>query len=135
MKAILVLALLAAFVAPTGTSPAVSAPETTLSDVVADFLAEPGAAARMDVIVTFHDRSGLERLRGIAPDAATTRTLPMALANLWDSAAPVAVARAAGLHVSRTDGTPLRYNRPDPWLPDLVVCRPELTDRVLELLK
>jgi 3'(2'), 5'-bisphosphate nucleotidase len=51
----------------------------------------------------------------------------------WDSAAPVAVARAAGLHTSRVDGSPLRYNRPDPWLPDLVVCRPELADAILEV--
>lgn len=49
----------------------------------------------------------------------------------WDSAAPSAVARAAGLHASRLDGTPLVYNRPDPWLPDLVVCRPELAARIL----
>jgi 3'(2'), 5'-bisphosphate nucleotidase len=49
----------------------------------------------------------------------------------WDSAAPVAVARAAGLHTSRLDGSPLRYNRPDPLLPDLVVCRPEHADAVL----
>lgn len=49
----------------------------------------------------------------------------------WDSAAPAAVALAAGLHVSRLDGSPLVYNRPDPWLPDLVVCRPELADDVL----
>jgi 3'(2'), 5'-bisphosphate nucleotidase len=49
----------------------------------------------------------------------------------WDSAAPAAVAAAAGLHVSRIDGTPLRYNRPDPWLPDLLICRPELADAVL----
>ena len=40
----------------------------------------------------------------------------------WDSAAPVAVARAAGLHTSRVDGSPLIYNQPDPLLPDLVVC-------------
>ncbi|HWN35538.1 MAG TPA: 3'(2'),5'-bisphosphate nucleotidase CysQ [Pseudonocardia sp.] len=46
----------------------------------------------------------------------------------WDSAAPVAVAVAAGLHASRLDGGPLRYNRPDPLLPDLFVCRPELVD-------
>ncbi|KJK46046.1 MFS transporter [Lentzea aerocolonigenes] len=44
----------------------------------------------------------------------------------WDSAAPVAVARAAGLHASRVDGRPLEYNQPDPWLPDLLICRPEL---------
>jgi 3'(2'), 5'-bisphosphate nucleotidase len=49
----------------------------------------------------------------------------------WDSAAPVAVARAAGLHTSRIDGSPLQYNRPDPLLPDLVVCRREFADAVL----
>jgi 3'(2'), 5'-bisphosphate nucleotidase len=49
----------------------------------------------------------------------------------WDSAAPVAVARAAGLHASRIDGSPLEYNRADPLLPDLVVCRPEYADAVL----
>jgi 3'(2'), 5'-bisphosphate nucleotidase len=49
----------------------------------------------------------------------------------WDSAAPVAVARAAGLHTSRIDGSPLEYNRADPLLPDLMVCRPEYADAVL----
>jgi 3'(2'), 5'-bisphosphate nucleotidase len=49
----------------------------------------------------------------------------------WDSAAPVAVAHAAGLHTSRLDGSPLEYNRPDPLLPDLVVCGPEYVDAVL----
>ncbi|KLO27647.1 MFS transporter [Mycolicibacter heraklionensis] len=49
----------------------------------------------------------------------------------WDSAAPVAVARAAGLHTSRIDGSALAYNRPDPLLPDLVVCRPEYAQAVL----
>jgi 3'(2'), 5'-bisphosphate nucleotidase len=49
----------------------------------------------------------------------------------WDSAAPVAVARAAGLHTSRIDGSPLLYNQADVLLPDLVVCRPELADAVL----
>lgn len=44
----------------------------------------------------------------------------------WDSAAPVAVARGAGLHTSRIDGSPLIYNRADPLLTDLVVCRPKL---------
>jgi 3'(2'), 5'-bisphosphate nucleotidase len=52
----------------------------------------------------------------------------------WDSCAPAAVAAAAGLHVSRIDGTPLRYNRPDPWLPDLLVCRAELAAAVLDAL-
>jgi 3'(2'), 5'-bisphosphate nucleotidase len=49
----------------------------------------------------------------------------------WDSAAPVAVARAAGLHTSRIDGSALAYNQPDPKLPDVVVCRPELAAAVL----
>jgi 3'(2'), 5'-bisphosphate nucleotidase len=53
----------------------------------------------------------------------------------WDSAAPVAVAAAAGLHVSRLDGSPLRYNQRDPWLPDLLVCRPELADTVIQLCR
>ncbi|MEB8339563.1 3'(2'),5'-bisphosphate nucleotidase CysQ [Streptomyces endophyticus] len=52
----------------------------------------------------------------------------------WDSAAPVAVARAAGLHVSRIDGSELRYNQENPWLPDLLICRPELADRALGVL-
>jgi 3'(2'), 5'-bisphosphate nucleotidase len=50
----------------------------------------------------------------------------------WDSCAPVAVARAAGLHTSRLDGSPLVYNERDPYLPDLLVCRPELADAVIE---
>jgi 3'(2'), 5'-bisphosphate nucleotidase len=53
----------------------------------------------------------------------------------WDSAAPVAVARAAGLTTCRLDGSPLVYNEPDPWLPDLVVCRPELAERVLAAVR
>lgn len=51
----------------------------------------------------------------------------------WDSCAPVAVARAAGLHVSRIDGSEPRYNQKDPYMPDLLVCRPELAQRVLKL--
>ena len=53
----------------------------------------------------------------------------------WDSAAPVAVARAAGLHTSRIDGSELRYNQTDLLLPDLVVCRPEYADAVLTALR
>jgi 3'(2'), 5'-bisphosphate nucleotidase len=52
----------------------------------------------------------------------------------WDSAAPVGVAVAAGLHASRIDGSPLRYNRPDPTLPDLLVCRAELARPLLAAL-
>jgi 3'(2'), 5'-bisphosphate nucleotidase len=53
----------------------------------------------------------------------------------WDSAAPVAVARAAGLFTSRIDGSPLVYNQSDVSLPDLIVCRPELADAVLAVTK
>ncbi|MFZ0324465.1 MAG: 3'(2'),5'-bisphosphate nucleotidase CysQ [Actinomycetes bacterium] len=49
----------------------------------------------------------------------------------WDSAAPVAVARAAGLFCSRIDGALLAYNQRDVSLPDLIVCRPELAEAVL----
>ena len=49
----------------------------------------------------------------------------------WDSAAPAAVALAAGLHVSRIDGSPLVYNQESLWLPDFVVCRPEFAGAVL----
>ncbi|MGI5167237.1 3'(2'),5'-bisphosphate nucleotidase CysQ [Spirillospora sp. CA-253888] len=42
----------------------------------------------------------------------------------WDSAAPAAVALAAGAHASRVDGSPLAYNRSDPRLPDILVCHP-----------
>ncbi|MDZ4825528.1 MAG: 3'(2'),5'-bisphosphate nucleotidase CysQ [Actinomycetota bacterium] len=53
----------------------------------------------------------------------------------WDSAAPVGVATAAGCHCSRLDGSPLRYNQADPYLPDLLICRPELASRVLACLQ
>ncbi len=53
----------------------------------------------------------------------------------WDNAAPVAVARAAGLHCSRVAGAPLRYNESDASLPDLLVCRPELAEQILEFVR
>jgi 3'(2'), 5'-bisphosphate nucleotidase len=52
----------------------------------------------------------------------------------WDSAAPVGVALAAGLHASRVDGSPLRYNRAHPYLPDLLICRRELALALLAAL-
>lgn len=50
----------------------------------------------------------------------------------WDSAAPAVVARSAGLHCSRVDGSALAYNQPDPLLPDLLICHPELARAVLD---
>lgn len=52
----------------------------------------------------------------------------------WDSAAPVVVAAAAGLHTSRLDGSPLVYNQQDVLLPDLVVCRKEIAARLLDAI-
>ncbi len=52
----------------------------------------------------------------------------------WDSAAPVAVATAAGLVATRIDGSPLVYNQPDPWSPDLAVCHPVLVEHLHRLL-
>jgi 3'(2'), 5'-bisphosphate nucleotidase len=52
----------------------------------------------------------------------------------WDNCAPAAVALAAGLYASRLDGSPLTYNHADPYLPDFVICRPELADDILRLV-
>jgi 3'(2'), 5'-bisphosphate nucleotidase len=52
----------------------------------------------------------------------------------WDNAAPVAVARSAGLFCSRVDGSPLVYNQDDVSLPDLVVCRSELSGVILDFV-
>jgi 3'(2'), 5'-bisphosphate nucleotidase len=53
----------------------------------------------------------------------------------WDTAAPVAVARAYGLHVSRIDGTEVVYNRDDPLLPDILVCRSAIADMLLTAIR
>ncbi|AKK28333.1 3'(2'),5'-bisphosphate nucleotidase CysQ [Mycobacterium sp. EPa45] len=52
----------------------------------------------------------------------------------WDSAAPAGVVQAAGLHATRIDGSPLRYNQPDPYLPDLLMCRSEVADLLLDAM-
>ena len=52
----------------------------------------------------------------------------------WDSMAPVAVAKAHGLHCSRIDGSPLVYNQEDVYLPDLLICRKEHAQQVLSLI-
>jgi 3'(2'), 5'-bisphosphate nucleotidase len=49
----------------------------------------------------------------------------------WDSAAPVGVALAAGLAASRLDGSPLEYNRPHPYVPDLLICVPNLAPQLV----
>ncbi len=52
----------------------------------------------------------------------------------WDSAAPVAVAQAAGLIATRLDGSPLVYNQADPWCPDLVICDAALLPHLRAML-
>lgn len=49
----------------------------------------------------------------------------------WDSAAPVAVARAAGLHASRIDGSSLRYNQAHPSVPDILISTAGLAPTLL----
>lgn len=51
----------------------------------------------------------------------------------WDTAAPVAVARAHGLWCGRIDGSDLSYNRDELFQPDLVVCRPEVKEAILDV--
>ena len=53
----------------------------------------------------------------------------------WDTAAPVAVARAAGLHASRIDGSALAYNQPDLLMPDILVCRPAVAGTLLQAIR
>jgi 3'(2'), 5'-bisphosphate nucleotidase len=53
----------------------------------------------------------------------------------WDTAAPVAVARAAGCHASRIDGSPLAYNQANPRMPDILVCRPALAGVLLQAIR
>jgi 3'(2'), 5'-bisphosphate nucleotidase len=53
----------------------------------------------------------------------------------WDTAAPVAVARAAGLHVSRIDGSDVAYNQDNPYLPDILVCRPAIAGLLLNAIR
>lgn len=52
----------------------------------------------------------------------------------WDNCAPAAVALAAGLHVSRIDGSPIVYNQPGTSIPDLLICRPEFAACVLDAI-
>lgn len=53
----------------------------------------------------------------------------------WDTAAPVAVARQRGFHVSRIDGSHVMYNQEDPFLPDILVCRPAIGPVLLEAIR
>jgi 3'(2'), 5'-bisphosphate nucleotidase len=110
----------------------------------------PAARRRRPVVVTSRSRPSF--VTAIAAEALDGDVLPLGSAGAkamavvtgaadvyvhaggmyqWDSAAPAAVAAAAGLHVSRIDGTPIVYNEPDLWLPDFLVCREEYAAPVL----
>lgn len=110
----------------------------------------PAVERARPVVVTSRSRSSF--ITAIAAEAITADVIAMGSAGAkamavvtgiadvyvhaggmyqWDSAAPAAVALAAGLHVSRIDGSPVVYNEPDPWLPDFLVCRPPLAEPVL----
>ncbi|MCZ2813442.1 3'(2'),5'-bisphosphate nucleotidase CysQ [Modestobacter sp. VKM Ac-2979] len=99
-----------------------SRPPALVADLVAQLAAEPVAMGSAGV-------KAMSVVRG-----ATDAYVHGGGQYEWDSAAPVAVARVAGLHTSRLDGSPLRYNRPDPYLPDLLICRPEFADQLLAAL-
>jgi 3'(2'), 5'-bisphosphate nucleotidase len=130
---------------------AVALPGLPLTLTSSDTPARPRHSGRLRLVVS--------RTRPAAEAAAVARTLgaeliPMGSAGAkimavvrgeadiylhsggqyqWDSCAPVAIALAAGLHASRLDGGPLRYNQPDTFMPDLLVCVQEHAERVIEL--
>ncbi|XGP75574.1 inositol monophosphatase family protein [Actinokineospora auranticolor] len=132
---------------------AVSLPARGLLLTTADAVAAPRAPGRFRIAVS---RTRPPALAESLAEALDADLVPMGSAGVkiasvllgetdlyvhgggqyeWDSAAPVAVALAAGLHASRLDGSPLVYGRPDAWLPDLVVCRPEDADGVLAAIR
>jgi 3'(2'), 5'-bisphosphate nucleotidase len=134
---------------PTAAAVALPAQDLVLSTASAPTVAAPtGGAPRIVVSRTRPPALSsflAERLGGelVPMGSAGAKTMSIILGEAdvyahgggqyeWDSCAPVGVAAAAGLHVSRLDGSPLRYNQPDPYLPDLLVCRPELAAAVLE---
>ncbi|WP_137293335.1 3'(2'),5'-bisphosphate nucleotidase CysQ [Nocardioides dongxiaopingii] len=114
--------------------PPVVPPSTSASPRIAVSRSRPpefvhGLAAELDAQLVAMGSAGVKVL-SVARDV-TDAYVHAGGQYEWDSAAPVAVARAAGLFTSRIDGSPLRYNQDDVYLPDLVVCRPELADRIL----
>ena len=90
-------------------------------------------ADRLDAELVSHDSVGYAILAVVAGEVDAYIQLDDR--REWDSAAAVAIARSAGMHVSRLDGAPVVYNRPDPQLPDLLVCRPEVTERITATLR
>ena len=111
---------------------------------------EPGNPLRVVVSRTrppaFLDRLGEEMAVTLAPlGSAGAKAAAVMLGEAdayihaggqyeWDSAAPAAVALAAGFHASRLDGAALQYNQPDPTLPDILMCPVVLAESLLEAI-
>lgn len=129
---------------------AVSLPATDEVFSTASPVAPPAAPPRLRVVVSrsrppaealaVTDALGAELIE-MGSAGAKTMAILKGVADIyphsggqyeWDSCAPVAVASAAGLHCSRLDGSTLVYNEPNPYLPDLLVCRPEHAHLVIE---
>lgn len=90
-------------------------------------------AAELDAELVYMGSAGAKTMAVVLGDADAY--LHIGGQYEWDSAAPVGVALAAGLTATRIDGSPLRYNRISPWLPDQVVCRPDLHGAILDAVR
>jgi 3'(2'), 5'-bisphosphate nucleotidase len=116
-------------------------------------LAEDAAAGRIRIVVSrsrppsfVRDISGLINAELVPLGSAGAKVAAVICGEVdayvhgggfyeWDTAAPVAVARAAGLHASRTDGSALAYNQPDLLMPDILVCRPAVAGILLRAIR
>jgi 3'(2'), 5'-bisphosphate nucleotidase len=121
------------------TSPAPRAPERAsgrLRLIVSRSHTPPEAllvAAELDAELVYMGSAGAKTMAVVMGDADAYVHLGGQYE--WDSAAPVGVAIAAGLRATRADGSPLRYNRENPWLPDQVVCRADVHDAVVSAMR
>jgi 3'(2'), 5'-bisphosphate nucleotidase len=117
----------------------------------------PGARKPLRIVVSRTRRPAIaERLAGLLGDSTGAELVPHGSAGAkvatvlagdadayvheggfyeWDTAAPAAVARSAGFHVSRLDGGPLRFNQEDVWMPDILVCPSALAGTLLGALE
>jgi 3'(2'), 5'-bisphosphate nucleotidase len=86
-------------------------------------------AAELDAELVYMGSAGAKTMAVVLGDADAY--LHLGGQYEWDSAAPVGVALAAGLRATRADGSPLRYNRLSPWLPDQLVCRADLHEMIV----
>ena len=120
----------------TGGVPVVLAPATSPVRVIAS-RSRPGPAAEIVAAalggeLIFMGSAGAKAMAVVLGDA---EIYPHTGGQYeWDSCAPVAVARAAGFHASRIDGSPLVYNNADPYVPDLLICRPDHAEVVIDAI-